>query len=49
LPTLCWRCAEHDQFPMITDFVEPEDVHAIIMPSDFDVTIAGSVPDPRFL
>jgi hypothetical protein len=29
---------------MITDFVEPEDVHAIVMPSDFDITIAGSVP-----
>jgi hypothetical protein len=44
LPTLCWRCAEHDQFPMVTDFIEPEDVHAIVMPSDFDVAIAGSVP-----
>src|ERR1700751_2551707 len=43
LPTLCWRCAEHDQFPM-ADFVEPEDVHAIVMRSDFDVAIAGSVP-----
>jgi hypothetical protein len=29
---------------MITDFVEPEDVHAIVMPSDFEITIAGSVP-----
>ena len=26
------------------DFVEPEDVHAIVMPSDFDIAIAGSVP-----
>jgi hypothetical protein len=44
LPRLRWRCAEHDQLPMITDFVEPEDVHAIVMPSDFDIPIAGSVP-----
>jgi hypothetical protein len=29
---------------MITDFVEPEDVHAIVMRFDFDVAIAGSVP-----
>ena len=29
---------------MITDFVKPEDVHAIVVPSDFDITIAGSVP-----
>ena len=26
------------------NFVEPEDVHAIVMRSDFDVAIAGSVP-----
>ncbi len=44
LPLLRWRCAEHDQFPMVTDFVEPEDVYAIVMPSDFDVAIAGSAP-----
>ena len=44
LPPLRRRCAEHDQFPLVTDFVEPEDVHAIVTPSDFDVTIAGSVP-----
>jgi hypothetical protein len=29
---------------MITDFVEPENVQAIVMPCDFDITIAGSVP-----
>jgi hypothetical protein len=29
---------------MITDFVEPEDVHAIVVHFDFDVPIAGSVP-----
>jgi hypothetical protein len=29
---------------MITNFVEPEDVHAIVLRSDFDITIAGSVP-----
>ena len=29
---------------MITDFVEPEDVLAIVMRFDFDVAIAGSVP-----
>jgi hypothetical protein len=44
LPPLRRRRAEHDQFPMVTDFVEPEDVHAIVLPSDFDVAIAGSVP-----
>jgi hypothetical protein len=38
------RRAEHDQFPLVVDFVEPEDVHAIVMSSDFDVPIAGSVP-----
>jgi hypothetical protein len=26
------------------DFIEPEDVHAIVMRFDFDVPIAGSVP-----
>ena len=36
--------AEHDQFPLVADFVEPEDVHAIVIRSDFDVPIAGSVP-----
>ena len=38
------RRAEHDQFPLVADFVEPEDVHAIVIRSDFDVPIAGSVP-----
>ena len=38
------RRAEHDQFPLVADFVEPEDVHAIVIRSDFDVAIAGSVP-----
>jgi len=44
LSLLCWCCAEHDQFPIVTDFVEPEDVDAVVMRSDFDVAIAGSVP-----
>jgi hypothetical protein len=44
LPLLRRCCAKHDQFPMVTDFVEPEDVHAMVMPSDFDVAIARSVP-----
>jgi len=35
---------------LVADFVEPEDVHAIVIRSDFDVAIAGSVStDPRFL
>src|SRR6516162_9139809 len=38
------RRAEHDQFPLVADFVEPENVHAIVIRSDFDVAIAGSVP-----
>ena len=38
------RRAEHDQFPLVADFVEREDVHAIVIRSDFDVPIAGSVP-----
>src|SRR5215469_11205159 len=38
------RRAEEDQFPLVADFVEPEDVHAIVIGSDFDVAIAGSVP-----
>ena len=38
------RRAEHDQFPLVADFVEPENVHAIVIRSDFDVPIAGSVP-----
>src|SRR6516165_1463862 len=38
------RRAEHNQFPLVADFVEREDVHAIVMRSDFDVAIAGSVP-----
>jgi hypothetical protein len=38
------RRAEHDQLPSVLDFVDPEDVRAIVMPSDFDVPIAGSVP-----
>jgi len=41
---LRWRRAEHDQFPLIADFVESEDVHAIVIRSDFDLAIAGSVP-----
>jgi hypothetical protein len=44
LPSLRWRRAEHDQFPFVADFVEQEDVHAIVIRSDFDVAIAGSVP-----
>src|SRR5260370_36444572 len=44
LPPLRRRCAEHDQFPLVADFVEPEDIHAVVMPSDIDVAIAGSVP-----
>ena len=44
LPTLRRRRAEHDQFPLVADFVEPEDARAIVSPSDFDVAIAGSVP-----
>src|SRR5215469_17288487 len=28
--------AEHDQFPSVADFVEPEDVHAIVVRSDFE-------------
>jgi hypothetical protein len=44
LPPLRRRRAEHDQFPLVADFVEPKDVHAVVMPSDFDVAIAGSVP-----
>ena len=44
LPPLRRRRAEHDQLPLVADFVEQEDVHAIVMPSDFDVAIAGSVP-----
>ena len=38
------RRAEHDQFPLVADFVEPEDVLAIVIRSDVDVPIAGSVP-----
>ena len=30
------RRAEHDQFPLVADFVEPEDVHAIVIRSDFE-------------
>ena len=41
--------AEHDQFPLVADFVEPEDVHAIVIRSDFDVPIAGSVPQSVWL
>src|SRR6516225_9716467 len=44
LPVLRRRRAEHDHFPLVADFVEPEDVHAIVIRSDFDVAIAGSVP-----
>jgi hypothetical protein len=44
LPPLRRHRAEHDQFPLVADFVEPEDVHAIFIRSDFDVPIAGSVP-----
>ena len=29
--------AEHDQFPLVADFVEPEDVHAIVIRSDFEL------------
>jgi hypothetical protein len=38
------RSAEHDQLPLVVDFVEPEDVHAIVMRFGFNVPIAGSVP-----
>ena len=44
LPPLRRRRAEHDQFPLVANFVEQEDVHAIVIRSDFDVPIAGSVP-----
>src|SRR5262245_35266094 len=44
LPPLRRRRAEHDQFPLVADFVEPEDVHAIVIRSNFDEAIAGSVP-----
>jgi len=29
---------------LVVDLVEPEDVHATVTSSDFDVAIAGSVP-----
>jgi hypothetical protein len=29
---------------LVADFVEAQDVHATVMPSDFDVAIAGSIP-----
>jgi hypothetical protein len=29
---------------LVADFVEAEDVHTAVMPSDFDVAIAGSIP-----
>jgi hypothetical protein len=38
------RRAKHDQLPSVVDFVEPEDVHAIVMRFGFNVPIAGSVP-----
>jgi hypothetical protein len=44
LPPLRQCRAEHDQFPLVADFVEQEDLHAIVIRSDFDVAIAGSVP-----
>ena len=44
LPPLRRRRAEHDQFPLVADFVEQKDVQAIVIRSDFDVAIAGSVP-----
>ena len=43
LPTLRRRRAEHDQFPLVADFVEEEDIHATVTSSDFDVAITWSV------
>jgi len=38
------RRREHDDLPFITALAEAEDIHTIVMRSDFDVTIIGSVP-----
>src|SRR5712692_819863 len=38
------RRREHDDLLFITALAEAEDIHSIVMRSDFDETIIGSVP-----